>query len=219
MSFAAISRYLQETAWRQAEKLGFGYEQAKVLNQFWVLVRQRIVMESFPKWNDVVFIETWPRSVEGMMAFRDYYIRDKDRRIVGGVASTWMVIDLNTRRPQKPHLVNTALSQLDPTMALQEPAAKILFGEGDKCVEKRKVKFSDMDLNGHVTNSKYAEWIWDALSAEHALRNFKHFHINFITEAKEGDVITLSELILENQVKIKATRDTDSRIVFLAELS
>jgi acyl-ACP thioesterase len=218
MSFAAISRYLQETAWQQAEKLGFGYENAKVLNQFWVLVRQRIVMHRFPRWNDIITIETWPRGVEGILAFRDYHIRDEDRHIVGGVASSWMVVDLNTRRPQKPELVKGALSYIDPSMALKEPPAKIIFGTGDQYIETRKVKFSDMDLNGHVTNSKYTEWIFDALSAEKTLRNFKHFHINFIAEAKEGDIITISELNLEDQVKIKATRVTDGRTIFIAEL-
>ncbi len=218
MSFAAISRYLQETAWQHAESMGFGYEKAKAFNQFWVLVRQKISIQKFPVWNDLIFIETWPRGVDGIWAFRDYLIRDKNRQVIGGVASSWMVIDLNTHRPQKPELVKEALPYTDPAMALDAPASRITFTGDGELLDIRSVKFSDIDLNGHATNSKYAEWIADALSVSLKNCEFNTYHINFISEAHEGEEIEIRHLLKRDLIKIKATRKSDGRTVFIAEL-
>lgn len=220
MTFAAISRYLQETAWRHADNLGFGYNHAKAVNQFWVLLRQRIVMERFPVWNDQISIETWPRGIEGFWAYRDYLIRNSNNEIIGRVASSWMLIDLNSRRPQKPELVKHALMESDEVKALDTPADRIVFNaEENRKVVIRKVNYSEIDMNGHVTNSKYADWLVDALDEKQLNRQFKSYHANFVTEAKAGDEIEIILSQMDDRIIGQGLRKSDNRVIFIAELN
>ncbi len=72
MTFSAISRYLQETAWKHADNLGIGFEKALELNQIWVVMRLLIKMQKFPDWGEQIRLETWPRGVDGFWAYRDF---------------------------------------------------------------------------------------------------------------------------------------------------
>ncbi|HPE57205.1 MAG TPA: thioesterase [Bacteroidales bacterium] len=219
MSFAAISRYLQETAWRHADRLGFGYNHAREVNQFWVLLRQRIVMDVFPKWNDQISIETWPRGTDGFWAFRDYLIRNEREEIIGRVTSSWMLIDMDTHRPQKPDLVQHAMMKTDLQLALENNADKVLFEKEGIIAEHRTVKATEIDLNSHVTNAKYADWIADTLASVYPERKFFNYHINFLTEAIQTDEVVISYYENEELIKIKACRKSDQKNLFIAELS
>ena len=163
MSFAAIARYFQEAAWHSAEALGFGYEEATRLKQFWVLVRQSIKAHRLPVWGEHLVIETWPRGVDGLWAFRDYNIRDQKGSVCIGATSSWMIMDANSHRPLKPEIVSGAMPWVIETKAIGETASKIVHEGSWEIVDQRKVRFSDMDINGHMNNSRYVEWIADAI--------------------------------------------------------
>ncbi|MCB0805708.1 MAG: hypothetical protein KDC05_07895 [Bacteroidales bacterium] len=218
MSLAAISRYLQETAWKNAEALGFGYNRAKELNQFWVLVRQLINMDRLPLWGETIEIETWPRDVDGIWAFRDYLINDEKGNRLGGVASSWMVVDGETHRPQKPEIVRHALPILNEKMALGEAASKIVIPENCESIDSRLVRFTDMDYNGHVNNAKYIEWAMDALSLNNLLRPFQNLLINFISEAVEGESVKICCSPPDQRISLKGSRKKDDRDIFTLEL-
>jgi acyl-ACP thioesterase len=216
LSFAALSRYLQETAWVNAESMGFGYTKALELNQAWVLVRQLIKMHRMPKWGEKIYIETWPRLKEGLFAHRDYQIISEKDEILGGVSSSWMIIDLKTRKPHKLEIFNETELNLVDKKALDEPAGKILFKDDGKKIDSRLVRFSDMDYNGHVNNSKYVEWAMDALSSAGLQAKYNNLHINFHMEVKLGEKVDLYMKEVENKILMKATNKESKNIFILA---
>jgi len=218
MTLTAIARYFQEAAWHSAESLGFGYERASELNQYWVLVRQCIRMDRFPRWGEDLTIETWPRGVEGLWAFRDYYIRDREGLICGGATSSWMIMDGKTHRPQKPEIVSAAMPYVINVAALGKSAPKVQCEGPGEVADSRLVRFSDMDVHGHLNNSKYVEWIMDAV---HMLgRNVKpmEFSINFLAEAREMETIEILSSVTPHTAIVKGERKDDGRLVFIAEL-
>jgi len=217
MSFAALSRYLQDVAWKNAESLDFGFKKVSELNLHWVLVRQLIKMKRLPKWGERIKIETWPRGLEGLLAFRDYHIKSEDDEILGGVSSSWMVIDANTRRPQKLEVSKEVLPEKTLDSVIGESAGKILVGNDEYRIDDRQARYSDMDINGHVNNSKYVEWMMDALHQCGKLGQYLNFHINYVSEVKSNEEIKLfiSEKPDTTQVKAKNQED---KTIFIAEL-
>lgn len=191
MSLPAIARYLQEAAWHSAEDLGFGYSNAKKRGQFWVLVRQHIQVRRFPAWSEKLVVETWPRDVDGLWAFRDYRLLDDQGELVCGVTSSWMIIDINTHRPQKPEIVFDALPYRLNERAVPADAPKISWDGGWNKVDERKVRFSDLDHNGHVNNSKYIEWALDALWGHSGKTGYSDLVVNYIAEARDGQHIAI----------------------------
>lgn len=66
-----------------------------------VMTRMQIQMDTYPKWGDVVTFETWFQQSGRMRAQRDWSVRDDGGREIGRGTSTWVMINMKTRRPCK----------------------------------------------------------------------------------------------------------------------
>lgn len=96
----SICNFLGESAGRHADALGFGYDDAQQLKQFWVVLRWYVRMYRYPQWKETLVLQTWPRQPERFYAYRDYALKSTDGELLGAVTSTWMVLDSVTRRPE-----------------------------------------------------------------------------------------------------------------------
>jgi len=216
----AICNFLGESAGRQAEELGFGYNGAVLLNQFWVVLRWAIKIEQYPKWREEIFMETWPRKPEHLYAYRDYIIRSGNGNAIGAATSTWMVLDAKTRRPQKLELVEGLLHHTLDQKALDENARKIKIPDTFNAIRKVKAAYSDIDFNGHVTNSRYVEWCLDVFDRDfHKTHFLSGLEINFLHECRFGDEIDLC--LSENDAlnfTLFASNTQSGKHIFIAEL-
>lgn len=217
---ATICNFLGESAWRQAEQLGFGYSDALRLNQFWVVLRWYIKMERYPHWQDEIIMETWPRMPEHLSAFRDYIIKTVDGEKLGAATSTWMVLDAKSRRPQKLELVEGALDTTLEKSALDENARKVRIPGKSKPAGKIKIGYSQVDYNGHVTNPKYVEWCLDFFSRDFHEKHFlAALQINFLHECSFGDEVELFISQKDEQHQTIFAENTNTgRHIFAAEL-
>jgi medium-chain acyl-[acyl-carrier-protein] hydrolase len=88
LKMSALANYLQESAWRHANHLGFGYEETRRRNEFWVVISLMIRMTGTPEWGKTITVETWPRGIERLFAFRDFKIMDEGGNVLGAATST-----------------------------------------------------------------------------------------------------------------------------------
>jgi len=219
-SLTSICNFLQETAWRNAEHMGVGYSQLHQNKQIWVVLRWLIRMEKYPKWRDEIILETWPRPPERLFALRDYQIKSIDGEILGAATSTWLVLDANTHRPQKPDFLKDALHLTSNKLSIGRNADNLIIPEGLRLKKSHEVIISEIDNYGHVNNAKYVEWalnLFDQQFLEE--RTIKEFQINFLNEAKFGQVI---DLFLKKEspedYKAVAVRKNDQKNIFSAKL-
>jgi acyl-ACP thioesterase len=223
MGFATmttICNYLQETAWHHANHHGFGYDDAGQVNRFWVILRWFVKMDRYPKWRDKIFVETWPRPPDGLFAYRDYEITTFEGEKMGAASSTWLILNVQTRRPQKLELVKNMLHLTTDKMALGENAAKIDVPAGIECKESLITKYCDIDFNGHVNNTRYVEWCLNLFDAGfHQMNRLASFQVNFIHECKSGEEIEMMihQSDPENHI-VLAKNKTTGKEVFAAEL-
>ena len=55
------------------------------------------------------------------------------------------------------------------------------------------VRFYDLDMNGHVNNSKYLDWVFEVMGAEFLSRHIpKRVHLKYVKEVLPGGMITSS---------------------------
>ena len=73
MTLRAFANYLQEAAWRHADFLGVGFDELAKHNAVWVLIGVKGEIDSYPKWNDIVTVETWSKGYKGVVSYRDFY--------------------------------------------------------------------------------------------------------------------------------------------------
>ena len=164
MTLPAVCNYLQEAASLNAEELGFSKTDfaAAGANTTWVLTRLRVRMARLPKWGERVTVLTFPRLGRRITAFRDFALTDAAGAPLGVATSEWMTIDLASRRivPIPEGVCAKANTERAPVFGAAAFAAKLRFPEGAPAAELRfRAQRSHIDLNGHVNNVHYVEWM------------------------------------------------------------
>lgn len=153
---SAMGRYMQETAETSSRSLGGGFADLARESQTWVLVGLLLEISRQPRFREQIAVETWPRDIVRRRALRDFRLRDEDGTIFAAATTAWYCLDLASRRPVSPERWRTTdwLSDLravdrdcDQLPAVTEPAAEIAV----------PVRWSDLDLNGHITDTRCSE--------------------------------------------------------------
>jgi medium-chain acyl-[acyl-carrier-protein] hydrolase len=184
--------YLIQSAIDSADRLGFGYGGIRNQNLFWVLSRLTIELYRPIIWHETVEIETWPKTVERVLYLRDFILRDVDRSIIARATSGWLAVDLETKRIKKIDGINADFfDYLRSKHALSEPPEKLhTFGKGDDF--EIQSGYFDIDLNGHVTTTRYVDWMMDTLPMGFHKDNFpRKLSLNMMKETMPGETIRL----------------------------
>src|SRR6056297_608688 len=189
----SICRLSQESAWRHASDANLGYHDLLKKNHVWVLYKLKLEINEFPEWTDNINLTTWAKRTDRLFAYRDFEIRKADNKskiLIKGT-SKWVIVDLKNKRPQK--MDAYALSMpLNKKEAICENSDKVTVSNEFDSSAARKVVYSDIDINHHVNNVKYIEWILDMYSLEYLKNNcLNKFEINYKHEAEFGEKIEL----------------------------
>jgi len=91
--------------------------------------------------------------------------------------------------------------------ALAEPT-KIKMPDNMEHLARRIVMYSDTDMNGHMNNAKYADWICELFSPD-TLKNdqMADLRINYIAETYMDDVVDIYCKQLENTTLVCGKRN------------
>lgn len=197
LSLAGLLNLLQDIAWIHANTAGWGFEDLIAKGTIWVLARQRLVMSDWPVWEDEVTIRTWGRQAGSVMAMREFEILVGDRKL-GECTTTWLVLDWNTRKPQKLDRVRFALLCRTEGL-LNITAERIGLRDDLNSLTTFQVRNSDLDVNGHVNNTRYAQWITDTMTAdEYAQYRIEEYEVNFLAETGVGDAVIIESSDIGN---------------------
>ncbi|MEX0599479.1 MAG: acyl-ACP thioesterase domain-containing protein, partial [Rhodothermales bacterium] len=191
-SIQTICDYLQEAAGNHASDLGVSIEHLADRDLTWVLTRLRVEMDRLPDWKDEVVVETWPSGTDRLMATRDFIVRDGRGDDLGRASSAWLLIERTRRRPVRLPEAITTWELPKRERAIDDPPAN-LPGIGDDAVERQvRVRYGDLDVNGHVNNVRYVEWSVEGVPAD-VLREqvVCSLDLHFRAEGNYGDVVTV----------------------------
>jgi acyl-ACP thioesterase len=192
LRLSGLVDFLVQSAIYSADKLGFGLKFLREEKLFWVLNRLTVNIKRQLNWYDVAIVETWPKTVEGLLYIRDFIVRDKQNRIVATGTSAWIAIDLIRLRPKKiTGIITEIFYSLKHKNAIEEIPEKLNYVENG---EKNKIQttFFDLDLNKHVTTTRYIDWMMDQFTIDFHKTNYpKKLSINFLKETKPKEKIEI----------------------------
>ena len=220
VKISSLCNYLQESAWRNASDLGFGYSEAMSKDQAWVIVAQRLEMRKYPRWGETLRVETWPRDIKGLFALRDYRIFDKQDELLGAASSSWMIIDVKTRRPRKLEILRDSLHLTLGKNALGKDPELLKDSGPLEEIALHQVEYTEIDFYGHVNNTRYVDWCMNAFPMEH----HRHFEvagmtINYLLEVRDKEIITILASTSQSPASfLEGRRNTDGKSVLRLEL-
>lgn len=215
----ALLNLIQDVAWGHANILGIGNEEFASKEMFWVLTRQKLEMQYWPKWGESIEIHTWVRPGVGLFALREFEIYHNAKKI-GECSTDWVALSLKTRRFANFDSESVFEKyKLDKTLDVK--AKKIAPFEESSYISEYNVRNSDIDTNQHVNNTNYAKWILDSIESNlHKEYKLRAYEVNFLSETKLGDQIEILEKTpkVEGDFFYQGKRKEDGKIVFTANL-
>jgi len=187
VSIASTCNHLQDIASRHADTLGFGFHDLEKSGHLWVLARLHVMMDRLPRYGETTHVQTWPSGNERLVANRDFLVSDANG-LIGKATTSWVTLNIETRRPDKPDTVLDSRFIPDRDRVLVFPTKAITrLKEGEHSVSLT-ARRSDQDINNHVNSVRYVEFCLEAVP-----RNFTDSHrckgldIQFRTESYAGD--------------------------------
>lgn len=210
----SICNYLQEAASIHAGELGFSksdFDQSGE-NITWVLTRLVVNMNVYPKWGDEVIVETFPRGGRRIAAWRDFTIKNGAGTVLGVATSEWMIINLASRKaaPVPQNVLSCIDDSVVPVLG-PTPFSKLRFPEDcPSPIFSARAQKSHIDLNGHVNNVRYIEWMLEPCQNARP----KNMEIVFRGEAFAGDEINVSAVATDNGLLLRVfSRDGKDYII------
>ena len=193
MTLFAAFDYFQEAAISHAESLGVGREALKSSGQMWALSRMSVLLEKRPLWKERVCVQSWPRGSEKLFALRDYTIAlgDDPNPVIRG-RSAWLILDLEKRRPLRYQGLYEHIPLNEGINALTGIPASLETHDSLQLASERKACYSDIDYFSHVNNTRYVQWIQDAVEMDVLEQAGSiRLDINYLREVKPGEVIQI----------------------------
>ena len=184
LSIVSIFNFMQEAASQHADALGVSIQQLLSENYTWLLSRLKIKMNAYPVWTDQLAVRTWPSGTQRLFALRDFHLKDQNGQDVGAALSAWLVLDTLKKRPVR---ISPFVDRLKPI-----EGDHILPGQLGKlpCVEAYtderifRVRYRDLDINQHVNNASYVEWMLESMPSFVQNRfRLSELEINFLAES------------------------------------
>ena len=181
---------MQTVATNDAEEKGVGKSETIDKGYTWIISRIEVDIVKYPEYTHDVMMQTYPGDDLKIMFPRYYRMLDMNGNLLINSSSIWALLDIKKRTP-----VMSPFKQALPSEhhegELPLPK-KVKIPENLSLVESRKVRYSETDLNGHLNNTKYMDFIIDVHdSSFYEKHRIKHLAINYIHEIKDNDIVDL----------------------------
>jgi len=182
VTMAALGDILLTTAGFNADDNGFGLRRLHEMECAWVLSRLAIEMVRYPDQYETIHVETWVEEVGRANTTRNFCIRDEKNDIIGNACSVWVMFDMKTRRAKDLQTLDGIHDFATNEAGLIDKPIRLGLVEGED-YDGFKVKYSDIDINGHVNSVRYIQWISDCFSLDcYRKCQVKRFEINYMNE-------------------------------------
>ena len=186
----SVFNFMQDMASLHADVLGFSVQTLMQQKMTWVLSRIHLKFTGMICWGEKLLGRTWPSGTQGNYALRDFHLVNTRKQSIAVGTSSWMIIDLEKRKPLKfekvldmSRIVNLERALLDDFLPL--PPLDSYDSE-----KKFHVRYTDLDVNRHVNHVAYIEWGLEAIPESVLLKAYPvEIEVGYRQEVYYNDLI------------------------------
>ena len=219
IKISSVFNLLQDVASVHADLLGLGFKDLYKLDLGWVLSWVKLNIEKYPAFGDSVIIKTWPRCKFKLYSMRDYSMQDTDGKILLSATSAWLPINTKTKRITDTKNLPGGINYQPDLIAVNEFPGKIIAGATQEILLHKKFRYTDIDVNQHVNNTRYIEMILDCYLTDHyKVNQIKSFEISFSSESFFDDEIEITRSSEDGVDIIQGTKTKTLKQVFISRL-
>lgn len=201
---ASIVNFLCDIGNTQSESLGETIDELTARNCAWVFYKYDIKIKRYPKYRDIITVQTEPTAFNKFYAFRGYKIMDKDNNVIVEATALFFLINIEKRRPTR-----ISEEQMNAYTGGEILPKGVDMGEvrdfnEEDFSKEFSIRYSDIDSNGHVNNVKYMEWAIESVPEE-VIKDYKlkRIKVVFVKETVYGDKVHVLGQKIEEDNEIK----------------
>ncbi len=191
---SGVLGFLQEAATAAACALHASRdEMLDKYNAFWMLARVWYRLDEPLKWGDRLRIRTWHRGGRGASSYRDFDLFVNDAP-VGEAVSLWVLANAQTHKLVRMAGIEEFQGTDGGALCKTRLLNKVRMPPDMTCAGTRSFRYSDLDVNGHVNNVRYADIVCDALHLERmgAERFVSSLQVGYQAECRVGETVDLT---------------------------
>ena len=183
-------------------------------NLVWIIAGYDIEVIRLPRFGEEITIETEALSYNRLFCYRRFTIYDEAGQELIHMMATFVLMDRDSRKVHavEPEIVGPYQSEFSKKL-LRGPKYQSLENPISKDYH---VRFYDLDMNGHVNNSKYLDWIFEVMGADFLTQYIpKKINLKYVKEVRPGGVITsaVERTGLESEHEITSDGSTNAQAI------
>lgn len=218
LGFYSLLQILQDTAVGHAQDLQLGKAEMTAKNLFWVLTRQKVIVKHWPTRGERLKAKTWLRVHESGIVLRDFQILGPNGEDWGSSTSAWLALSSETRKPVMIDAYKM-LAGIAHTESTGLETKKIISKGPFERLATFQVRNSDIDGNYHVNNTRYAQWVLDAVPFDHHKTSVvTGYEVNFLAETHLGETIHIERGPIQDWTDFRGVREIDQKVVFICRI-
>lgn len=189
-SVQTIVNYLQNTGFNHALILTKSGNLASDPSIAYFLTRQRVRIHRYPRWQELLTINTWLDTGIPKYAVREFEIIDGDGNIIVSATNSALFYNLKEKRVIPASECLSGFPEPLRERALNDPFEPVPRVTGPAYIAEFPVRLADIDMYRHVNNVVYVEWAIETLPSSVRDGWSLHDHeINFRSEAGFGETV------------------------------
>ena len=112
---------------------------------------------------------------------------------MGEGVSAWVLANADSHKLMRLNSVTEMAETHGGLLCKEKNLSKLKSPEGVKELEKRIMRYSDTDINGHVNNTRYADFACDALRMDKLSGDYylAELQIGYLAECRAGEVLNI----------------------------
>ena len=209
LTLAVLGNHLLNCAGFHANDRGFGIATMNEENYTWVLSRLAIELTEMPRQYESFTIQTWIEDVYRLFTNRNFAILDSLGRPIGYARSVWAMINLETRKPADLlSLLGDGITQYECSKPCPIERPSHIRVTTDKVARVLQMRYSDIDINGHVNSIRYIEHILNLFPLyTFSSRRIRRFEMAYVAESYYGEQLCFfSETVDRDEYHVEVRR-------------
>ncbi|PLX68720.1 MAG: hypothetical protein C0603_06090 [Denitrovibrio sp.] len=161
----SILKVFQEAAITHSASIGFTTESYMGAGNIWMHNKNLFKVDSLPDFKQKLTVKTWSRGMEKFRGIRNYEVYADGKKCITG-SSIWIYLNIAKRRPIRPSDEMVAVYDSENVPVFDDMIKTIKHVEPSNDITEKLITLrpSDIDVNGHVSNVVYGQFIETALS-------------------------------------------------------
>lgn len=199
-SMSTIINILSDIGTKQSEALGSGMESLMQNNMTWVFYNYHVKIFRHPMYGEKLSVTTEPAGFKKFYALRNYEIKDSSGNIVVSANAIFLLINLEKRKMMRIPNEQYEIYGVSEDMKEEFKIPRLEKLENCKYERSFRVRYSDIDSNKHVNNTKYLDWAIETLPEE-IVNNYAlaEVMVTFEKECKYGEEVKVLTDVREEE--------------------